>query len=101
MISALNRSSACLLVLFFAKTSAFRTIRSQILKLCWNIYQSPLCLKRFLNELGYNVLRFWNNEVLFQFDAVMDQIYQHVVFDKPSSALSGTFSQREKENHPE
>ena len=56
---------------------------------------------KFLNDLGYNVLRFWNNEVLFQFDAVMDQIYQCVVFDKPSSALSGTFSQREKETHPE
>ena len=59
------------------------------------------CRTKFLNDLGYNVLRFWNNEVLFQFEAVMDQIYQHVVFDKPSSALSGTFSQREKENHPE
>ncbi len=56
---------------------------------------------KVLNDFGYNVLRFWNNEVLFQFDAVMDQIYQQVVFDKPSSALSGTFSQREKENHPE
>jgi len=32
----------------------------------------------FLNQSGYNVLRFWNNEVLLQFDAVMDQIYTHV-----------------------
>ena len=32
----------------------------------------------FLNGLGYYVLRFWNNEVLLQFDAVMDQIYKHV-----------------------
>ena len=33
---------------------------------------------KFLNDLGYNVLRFWNNEVQFQFDAVMEQIYKHV-----------------------
>ena len=32
----------------------------------------------FLNTLGYTVLRFWNNEILQQFDVVMDQIYQHV-----------------------
>ena len=32
----------------------------------------------FLNGLGYNVLRFWNNEVLWQFDVVMAQIYNHV-----------------------
>ena len=51
----------------------------------------------FLNNLGYTVLRFWNNEVFMQFDAVMDQIYKQVsVVDTPSSALSGTFSQREK-----
>ena len=31
----------------------------------------------FLNSLGYNVIRFWNNEVLVQFDAVMEQIYQY------------------------
>lgn len=31
----------------------------------------------FLNDLGYHVLRFWNNEVLLQFNAVMDQIYKH------------------------
>ncbi len=33
----------------------------------------------FLNNLGYTVLRFWNNEVLMQFDAVMDQIYKQVI----------------------
>lgn len=33
---------------------------------------------KFLNDLGYTVLRFWNNEILLQFDAVMDQIYQQV-----------------------
>ena len=32
----------------------------------------------FLNQSGYHVLRFWNNEVLLQFDVVMDQIYKHV-----------------------
>ena len=33
----------------------------------------------FLNGLGYKVLRFWNNEVLHQFDGVMEQIYNHVI----------------------
>ena len=32
----------------------------------------------FLNDLGYHVMRFWNNEVLLQFDAVMNQIYKYV-----------------------
>lgn len=30
----------------------------------------------FLNGLGFNVIRFWNNEILLQFDAVMDRIYE-------------------------
>lgn len=30
----------------------------------------------FLNGLGYNVIRFWNNEVLLQFDSVMEHIYK-------------------------
>jgi very-short-patch-repair endonuclease len=30
----------------------------------------------FLNGLGFNVIRFWNNEVLLQFDTVMEQIYK-------------------------
>ena len=32
----------------------------------------------FLKDMGYHVLRFWNNEVLLQFDTVMDQIYKQV-----------------------
>ena len=32
----------------------------------------------FLNGLGFNVIRFWNNEILLQFDAVMDRIYKQV-----------------------
>jgi len=32
----------------------------------------------FFNSLGYSVLRFWNNEVLLQFDLVVDHIYKHV-----------------------
>lgn len=32
----------------------------------------------FLNSLEFNVIRFWNNEVLMQFDVVMDQIYKQV-----------------------
>lgn len=31
---------------------------------------------QFLNSLGYKVIRFWNNEVQNQFDAVMEKIYQ-------------------------
>lgn len=30
----------------------------------------------FLHGLGFNVIRFWNNEVLQQFDVVMEQIYK-------------------------
>ncbi|HVE44404.1 MAG TPA: DUF559 domain-containing protein [Gammaproteobacteria bacterium] len=36
----------------------------------------------FLNGLGFNVIRFWNNEVLLQIDDVMNQIYEqacHVI----------------------
>lgn len=29
----------------------------------------------YLKELNYTVLRFWNNEVVVDFDMVMDQIY--------------------------
>ena len=32
----------------------------------------------FLKSMGYNVLRFWNNAVSNQFDAVMEQIYMQV-----------------------
>jgi very-short-patch-repair endonuclease len=32
----------------------------------------------FLNGLGFTVLRFWNNEILLQFDAVMDRVYEQV-----------------------
>ena len=32
----------------------------------------------YLESLGLKILRFWNNEILLQFDAVMDQIYQQV-----------------------
>ena len=30
----------------------------------------------FLNGLGFNVIIFWNNGILLQFDAVMDLIYK-------------------------
>jgi len=33
----------------------------------------------FLNSLGYQVLRFWNTEVLLQFDSVTEQIYKYVI----------------------
>src|SRR5580658_6858643 len=38
----------------------------------------------FLSKLGYRVLRFWNHDVLNQFDVVMEHIYS-VLFDPPSS----------------
>ena len=31
----------------------------------------------FLNSLGYEVIRFWNHDVLLQFDVVMEQIYNY------------------------
>jgi very-short-patch-repair endonuclease len=34
-----------------------------------------------LNNLGYDVLRFWNNEVQQQFDLVMDVIYKYLMND--------------------
>ena len=30
----------------------------------------------FLNSLGFNVIRFWNTEILLQFDTVLEQIYK-------------------------
>nr|WP_238400746.1 DUF559 domain-containing protein [Legionella bononiensis] len=33
----------------------------------------------YLNNLGYEVLRFWNNEVQQQFDFVMDVIYNYLM----------------------
>ena len=32
----------------------------------------------FLNGLGFKVIRFWNNDVLSQFDVVLDEIYKQV-----------------------
>jgi very-short-patch-repair endonuclease len=32
----------------------------------------------FLNSLGFEVIRFWNNDVLMQFDVVLDEIYKQV-----------------------
>ena len=34
-----------------------------------------MCRTAYLKDLGFNVLRFWNNEVVVDFDMVMDQIY--------------------------
>lgn len=33
---------------------------------------------KYLNNLGYTVFRFWNNEVSLQFEAVMDKIFNYV-----------------------
>jgi very-short-patch-repair endonuclease len=35
----------------------------------------------FLNQLGYKVVRFWNNVVSLQFDAVMEQLFDEVKSD--------------------
>ena len=35
----------------------------------------------YLNQLGYKVLRFWNNEITLQFDAVMEQLFEYVKSD--------------------
>ncbi len=32
----------------------------------------------YLNQLGYKVVRFWNNEIALQFDAVMDQLFDYM-----------------------
>jgi very-short-patch-repair endonuclease len=39
----------------------------------------------FLNSRGYRVLRFWNNEVLQQTDAVMAAIYHALREDRDST----------------
>ncbi len=31
---------------------------------------------QFLHSLGYKVIRFWNNEIQYQFESVMEKIYQ-------------------------
>ena len=36
------------------------------------------CRTEFLNGLGFKVIRFWNNDVLLQFDVVLDEIYKQV-----------------------
>ncbi len=35
----------------------------------------------YLNQLGYKVVRFWNNEITLQFDAVMEQLFEDVRSD--------------------
>ena len=32
----------------------------------------------YLTKLGYQVLRFWNHEILLHFDEVTDKLYQHM-----------------------
>ena len=35
----------------------------------------------FLESLGYKVLRFWNHEILFDIDTVLQQIHNHLIED--------------------
>jgi very-short-patch-repair endonuclease len=37
----------------------------------------------FLNNQGYNALRFWNNEVLRETDSVLQVILSHLTMDDP------------------
>ena len=43
---------------------------------------------KYLEMLGYTVLRFWNNEVISEIDAVLQTIWNNCI---PPSGLSATF----------
>ena len=47
--------------------------------------RSDVARTAFLNSRGYRVLRFWNNEVLQQTDAVMPAIYDALCEDRGSA----------------
>ena len=47
--------------------------------------RSDVARTAFLNSRGYRVLRFWNNEVLQQPDAVMAAIYDALCEDRGSA----------------
>ena len=42
---------------------------------------------RFLEEQGYSVLRFWNNDALENFEGVLETISAHLKKKRPSSNL--------------
>jgi len=44
---------------------------------------------RFLESRGYRVLRFWNNQVMTQLDAVFEEISKWCVDPHPSLSLKG------------
>jgi very-short-patch-repair endonuclease len=44
---------------------------------------------RFLESRGYRVLRFWNNQVMTQLDAVLEEISKWCVDPHPSLSLKG------------
>jgi very-short-patch-repair endonuclease len=46
---------------------------------------------KYLEMLGYKVLRFWNNEVISEIDAVLQTIWNNCI---PPSGLSATFPLR-------
>jgi very-short-patch-repair endonuclease len=48
----------------------------------------------YLESLGFNVIRFWNNEVLQEIDAVLNAIY-FALADSPSPQLSPLTGERE------
>jgi very-short-patch-repair endonuclease len=48
----------------------------------------------YLRSKGYNVLRFWNNEVLQETDAVLNQIYE-ALSNNPSPQPSPLAGERE------
>ena len=40
---------------------------------------------RFLETQGFRVLRYWNNEVFKEFDAVLNAIYHELGLDRPKN----------------
>jgi very-short-patch-repair endonuclease len=49
------------------------------------------------NRFRNGIIRFWNNDVLNLLDAVLEELHAQLMGrHTPSSALSGTFSLREK-----
>lgn len=51
----------------------------------------------FLEGNGIRIIRFWNNEVLRETEAVLEQLYRSLNSLSPSSSLTPTLSQRARE----
>ena len=62
--------------------------------------ESDAARTRYLESLGYFVLRFWNGEVKTNIEGVLDTIYGHAADRRkaPSSALRAPSPQGEKDD---